>query len=186
VSFDVPVGSRVALVGPSGAGKSTTFSLIERFYDPTGGEIRLAGIALPDLPRAVLRRQLGYVEQDAPVLAGSLRDNLLLAAPEASADDCVAVLDEVNLSEVLARDPLGLDAPVGEAGVMLSGGERQRIAAARALVNDPPVILADEPTGNLDSATADQVFAVLMEIVRETGLSALIATHNADLAARIA
>jgi ABC-type multidrug transport system fused ATPase/permease subunit len=150
VSFDVPVGSRVALVGPSGAGKSTIFALIERFYDPTAGHIEMAGIPLTTLPRQILRRQLGYVEQDAPVLAGSIRDNLLLAAPEATEDDCVAVLAEVNLTEVLGRDPLGLDAPVGEAGVMLSGGERQRLAIARALLAAPSILLLDESTSSLD------------------------------------
>ena len=150
VSFDVPVGSRVALVGPSGAGKSTIFALIERFYDPTAGHIEMAGIPLTTLPRQILRRQLGYVEQDAPVLAGSIRDNLMLAAPEATEDDCVAVLAEVNLTEVLGRDPLGLDAPVGEAGVMLSGGERQRLAIARALLAAPSILLLDESTSSLD------------------------------------
>jgi len=150
VSFSVPVGARVALVGPSGAGKSTIFALIERFYDPTAGHIELAGIALTALPRQILRRQLGYVEQDAPVLAGTIRDNLLLAAPEATEEDCVSVLAEVNLTDVLGRDRLGLDAPVGEAGVMLSGGERQRLAIARALLAAPSILLLDESTSSLD------------------------------------
>lgn len=103
VSFAVPQGSRVALVGPSGAGKSTILGLIERFNDPDDGVIRFAGVDLRQLSRAELRAQLGYVEQDAPVLAGTLRDNLLLAAPEATDAECEAVLRRVNLGGLLDR-----------------------------------------------------------------------------------
>ncbi len=150
VSFSVPRGQRIALVGPSGAGKSTILALIERFYDPTGGVVRLGGVDIRGLDRTELRSQIGYVEQDAPVLAGSLRDNLTLGAPDATDEECVAVLASVNLLEVLERDERGLGAQVGEDGVMLSGGERQRLAIARTLLAAPPILLLDESTSSLD------------------------------------
>ena len=176
VSFEVPVGKRVAIVGPSGAGKSTVFALIERFYDPTEGSISLGGVDIRDLPRPVLRSALGYVEQDAPVLAGSLRDNLLLGAPEATEKQCLEVLEAVNLEGVVHRDPAGLDAPVGEAGVMLSGGERQRLAIARALLAAPPILLLDESTSSLDGVNEQLMKDAIDKVA--TGRTLIVIAHR--------
>ena len=151
VSFRVGRGSRVALVGPSGAGKSTVLALIERFYDVTAGSVRVDGADVRDLPRDGLRARLGYVEQEAPVLAGTLRDNLLLTRPGATETQLRAALAEVNLGGLAERSPDGLDVQVGEGGVLLSGGERQRLAIARTLLANAPILLLDEPTSNLDA-----------------------------------
>jgi ATP-binding cassette subfamily B protein len=152
VSFTLPHGQRTALVGPSGSGKSTMLNLIERFYDPSSGVIKLGSVDIRELTREDLRSQIGYVEQDAPVLAGSLADNLRIAKPDATDDECRAVLKEVNLSNIVKRSREGINAAVGEEGIMLSGGERQRLAIARALLAAPPILLLDESTSSLDGA----------------------------------
>jgi len=176
VSFTVPRGTRTALVGPSGAGKSTVLGLLERFYDIGAGTIRLGGVDIRRLPRDVLRAQYGYVEQDAPALAGSIRDNLVLASPLSTDDDCWQVLASVNLADVVRRNPRGLDAPVGEDGVLLSGGERQRLAIARALLTDAPVLLLDESTSNLDGRN-EQLLRDALAAAAE-GRTTLVIAHR--------
>ncbi|MWV49249.1 ATP-binding cassette domain-containing protein [Rathayibacter sp. VKM Ac-2803] len=174
VSFTVPRGKRTALVGPSGAGKSTILALIERFYDPEAGVVRLGGVDITAIDRDALRAQIGYVEQDAPVLAGTIRENLVLGRPDADDADCLRVLEAVNLTDVLERNPLGLGAPVGESGVMLSGGERQRLAIGRALLAAPPILLLDESTSSLDGLN-EQRLRLAIDAVAENRTLLVIA-----------
>lgn len=168
VSFRVPRGSRTALVGPSGAGKSTLLSLIERFHDASHGALLFDGVDVRELPRVRLRARLGYVEQEAPVLAGSLRDNLLLAAPHASDAELHDVLAAVGLTSLTVRTPAGLDAQVGEGGVLLSGGERQRLAISRSLLSRPELLLLDEPTASLDARNERALSDALDRIADQT------------------
>jgi len=176
VSFVVPRGTRTALVGPSGAGKSTLLALVERFYDVTGGSVCVDGTDVRDLPREELRAGLGYVEQEAPALAGSLRENLLLGAPGASEQQLQDVLDAVNLRELVDRAPAGLDTEIGDGGVLLSGGERQRLAIARALLAAPPVLLLDEPTSNLDARNEVALRAAVDAVAKDRTL--LVVAHR--------
>ncbi|MFE3719120.1 ABC transporter ATP-binding protein [Streptomyces cyaneofuscatus] len=176
VTFEVPAGGMVALVGPSGAGKSTVFSLLERFYDHDGGTITVDGRDIRDWPLTELRASLAYVEQDAPVLAGTLRENLLFAAPDAPEDRLTEAVARTRLDALVARLPDGLDTAVGHRGVTLSGGERQRIAIARALLRRPRLLLLDEVTSQLDAVNEQALRDVIIELAEQT--TVLVIAHR--------
>ncbi|MGW7339358.1 ABC transporter ATP-binding protein [Streptomyces sp. NPDC054808] len=176
VSFEVPARGMTAFVGPSGAGKTTVFSLIERFYDPSAGEITLDGRSLGEWELASLRAAIGYVEQDAPVLSGSLRDNLLLGNPEADEGTLIAVLKTTRLDSLVERLPSGLETLVGHRGTKLSGGERQRVAIARALLRRPRLLLLDEATSQLDAVNEAALRDTVAEVARTT--TVLVVAHR--------
>ncbi|MEU2826241.1 ABC transporter ATP-binding protein [Streptomyces bacillaris] len=176
VTFEVPAGGMVALVGPSGAGKSTVFSLLERFYDHDTGTIALDGRDIRDWPLAELRASLAYVEQDAPVLAGTLRENLLFAAPDAPEGRLTEAVTRTRLDALVARLPEGLDTAVGHRGVTLSGGERQRIAIARALLRRPRLLLLDEVTSQLDAVNEQALRDVILELAAQS--TVLVIAHR--------
>lgn len=176
LSLTVPQRSLVALVGASGAGKSTTFALVDRLYEPWSGTIRLNGHDTTDLGLAATRARIGWVEQDTPVLHGTLRDNLRYAVPDASDPDLWDVLDLVNLHAKIRALPSGLDTEVGERGVRLSGGERQRVAIARAILAKPDLILLDEPTAHLDPANETALTRTMADLRHECSL--LVIAHR--------
>ncbi|MHA6757807.1 ABC transporter ATP-binding protein [Streptacidiphilus sp. PAMC 29251] len=151
VSFRIPPGSHTAIVGPSGAGKSTVLSLVERFYETDGGRVLVDGLDVTEVPLNGLRRMIAYVEQETPVLAGTVGANIRYACPEADDAAVAAVVARVGLTGLIERLPQGLDTDVGDAGVLMSGGERQRISIARALLGAPRVLLLDEATSQLDA-----------------------------------
>ncbi|MEZ7128260.1 ABC transporter ATP-binding protein [Nonomuraea sp. AD125B] len=176
VTFEVPPGGLTALVGPSGAGKSTVFGLIERFYEHQGGTITVGGRDIRDWPLGELRAALGYVEQDAPVLAGTLRENLLFAAHDVTEDELARAIARTRLDDLVSRLPDGLETPVGHRGVLLSGGERQRVAIARALLRRPRLLLLDEATSQLDAVNELRLREVIAEVARET--TVLVIAHR--------
>ncbi|MBQ1075821.1 ABC transporter ATP-binding protein [Micromonospora sp. C31] len=182
VSFRVPDGGTTALVGPSGAGKSTILALIARLYEISDGSIRLHGRDIRDYKLVELRGVLGYVEQEAPLLAGTVRDNLTLAAPDAAESAIRRVTAAVNLEETLARSPAGLDAPVGDGGVLFSGGERQRLAVARTLLTAAPLLLFDEPTAHLDARNEHALQTTLATLA--AGRTLLVVAHRLATVAR--
>ncbi|MFD5129701.1 ABC transporter ATP-binding protein [Streptomyces olindensis] len=176
VDFEVPGGGMTAFVGPSGAGKSTVLALVERFYEATGGRVLVDGKDVTQWPLPELRSVIGYVEQDAPVLAGTLRENLVFAAPGTTDDEIREVLIRTRLDALVERLPHGLDTPVGHRGTKLSGGERQRIAIARALLRRPRLLLLDEATSQLDAVNELALRDVIAETARET--TVLVVAHR--------
>ena len=185
LDLTVARGEVVALVAPSGAGKSTLLHIAGLLDTPDAGRVVLNGrdmTGLGDKPRTeARRRELGFVYQFHHLLPEfSALENIVLPQLANGVAERAA---RVRAAGLLNR--VGLSARAGHRPAAMSGGEQQRVAFCRALANQPALLLADEPTGNLDPATSEQVFGVLMEVVRETGLSALIATHNMELAGRM-
>jgi ATP-binding cassette, subfamily C, bacterial CydC len=176
ISFAVTPGRPVVLVGPSGAGKSTVLQLATRAWDPLSGQIRLGGRDLRSYPWETLATTIGSVSQQTYVFSATLRQNLQLGRPTANDHELQVMLGRVGLSDLLATLPRGLDTWIGDQGVRLSGGERQRLVFARALLQDPSVLLLDEVTANLDPQSEHLMFEVIQELAREH--SVVLATHR--------
>ena len=176
VSFDVGAGQMVALVGSSGAGKSTMAQLLARLYDADDGAIRLGGVDVRELTFADLRQALGMVTQDGHLFHESVRENLLLAKPEADEQELWDALRRSRLDTLIASLPDGLDTVVGERGYRLSGGERQRLTIARLLLAHPRVVILDEATAHLDSTSEAAVQAALGEALE--GRTAVVIAHR--------
>lgn len=177
VSFTATPNSVVAFAGPSGGGKSTIFKLLERFYDPTNGEVKIGNQVISDVNLGQWRQQIGLVSQDATIMAGSIRFNLTYGLKDEYTDDQLwHVLEMAYAKDFVAEMPKGLDTQVGERGVKLSGGQRQRIAIARAFLRDPKILMLDEATASLDSESEMMVQKALEKLMHNR--TTLVIAHR--------
>ncbi|MBA0814384.1 hypothetical protein Gohar_020216 [Gossypium harknessii] len=185
--LNIPAGKTVALVGGSGSGKSTVIALLQRFYDPLGGEILLDGISIDKLQVKWLRSQMGLVSQEPALFATTIKENILFGKEDASMDEVIDAAKASNAHNFISQLPQGYETQVGERGVQMSGGQKQRIAIARALIKAPRILLLDEATSALDSESEQVVQQAIDQVA--IGRSSIIIAHrlstirNADLIA---
>ncbi|WP_089173365.1 glucan ABC transporter ATP-binding protein/ permease [Bosea sp. AS-1] len=176
VSFTVKPGETIAVVGSTGSGKSTTLGLLHRAFDPQSGRITVDGTDIRDISLLSLRRNIGVVFQEPMLFARSIRENLQVGKPDATDAEMTQALDRAQATEVMARQPDGLDTLVGERGRTLSGGERQRLSIARALLKNPPILILDEATSALDAATEVKLQKALEEVMK--GRTTFVIAHR--------
>jgi ABC-type branched-subunit amino acid transport system ATPase component len=176
IDLKIPTGTCLALVGPTGAGKTTLASLVARFHDPTTGEVLLDGTPLPQIALEDLRREVGVVTQEPFLFQATVRENLELGKPGATDIEIQRVLQAACALDFVLALPDGWNSKVGERGVRLSAGERQRLSIARALLKDPPVLILDEATASVDTATEKQIQLALDHLL--AGRTSIVVAHR--------
>lgn len=167
ISFTLKSGSSIAIVGPSGSGKSTIVNLIPRLWDVQGGAVYFDGTDVRKLDLGWLRKSIGVVTQETYLFSGTIRENLDYAKPGATEEEMIAALKKANIYDLILKQPLGLDTPVGNRGLKLSGGEKQRISIARVLLKDPALLIFDEATSALDSISEAAIQEAIDPLIRE-------------------
>ena len=176
IDYSVSVGSTVAFVGPSGSGKTSMVKLLVGLYAPTKGEITFNDVSFKEINKEEIRTQIGFVTQDTQLFAGTIRENLLFVAPNATDEECLDALNKAQCQNLLSRGGLGLDTLIGEGGVKTSGGEKQRLSIARALLRRPNILIFDEATSALDSLTEEEINKTIKDVsVMNTHITILIA-----------
>lgn len=176
INIDIKPGSKIALVGSSGSGKTTLANLLLRFWDPQEGSICIDGVNLRQLQQDSLRRNIALVAQDTWIFNQTLKENILLGRPDASAEQLQLAIEQAALTSFVATLPDGLDTPVGDRGLQLSGGQRQRISIARAFLKDAPVLILDEATSSLDTLSENLINASLNRLMQ--GRTTIIIAHR--------
>jgi ATP-binding cassette subfamily B protein len=178
VGFRVQRGETIAFVGPSGAGKSTLVKLLVGLYAPKEGQITYNGIESRRVDLDRLRERIGLVTQETQLFSGTIRENLLFARPQATDEECIAVLRRAAADSLLRRADRGLDTVIGEGGMKISGGEKQRLAIARALLRKPHLLVFDEATSSLDSLTEEEISRTMREVAETTDLITVLIAHR--------
>jgi subfamily B ATP-binding cassette protein MsbA len=176
VDFKIEPGQVAAFVGPTGAGKTTIASLVARFYDPVKGEVRIDGKDVRSYKIKSVRRQISFVLQENLLFHASIWQNIAYGRPEASSEEIIEAARLANADEFIMKMPDHYDTMVGERGVTLSGGQRQRIAIARAIIRKSPILILDEPTSSLDSASEELVFDALARLIE--GKTSIVIAHR--------
>jgi ATP-binding cassette subfamily B protein len=178
VSFGAALGQTVAFVGPSGSGKSTLVKLLVGLYAPAAGEVFYNDTSTTELRFNLARRQIGLVTQETHLFAGTLRENIRFAKPDATDPEIVAAMEQASIAYLLTKSGDGLDTVIGESGMKLSGGERQRLSIARALIRRPPLLIFDEATSSLDSLTEEHITSTVRALSAQGERITILIAHR--------
>lgn len=178
VNFDLRKGETIAFVGPSGSGKTTLVKLLVGLYRPQNGHIYYNQLKEDEINLDELRSQIGFVTQDTQLFSGTIRENLLFVAPDATDKECMEMLDRAACRSLLSRADKGLDTLIGEGGVKVSGGEKQRLSIARALLRKPSLLVFDEATSALDSLTEEEITTTVRQISKQKEHISILIAHR--------